>query len=139
MTGNDLKAAMAEIGARIEEAADVLKRLPDRERAYLHDRGQQWPLMLRRVWEDAPKEKVTLRRPPPTAKQIDRMNEVLDWLLALAKQQRDYFRAVWLCCAERKKPAEVARIIGIHRATVYVWRDNGLRRIVEHMSHRRAA
>lgn len=142
--GRDAKAAArdaarAEVKDRIEEAANTLKRLPDRERAFLHDRGQAWPVMLRRVWEDAPKGAIGLRRPPPTARQIDRMHEVLDWLLALAKQDRDFYRAVWVMCAERRKPGEAGRILGCHRETARVWCANGLDRIAMQFGVRAAA
>jgi hypothetical protein len=123
-----MERAMKIVSDKIEEAADTLRRLPDRERTLLakSERGQTWPLMLHQACEHAAYEGLKARRPPPSAKQIDRMNEVLDWLLELARVDRDYFKVVWLICARRKKPAEVARIVGVTRATVYKRHRAGL-------------
>lgn len=128
---SDIAAARVLVADRVEEAWDVLRRMPDRERAMLAkgERGQTWPTMLRTAAEHAAYKRVPLRRPPPTAAQITRMHEVLDWLLALAKQERDYFQAVWLCCAERRKTAEAAKLMGCHRNSARTWRDCGLDRI----------
>jgi hypothetical protein len=132
----DAAAKRVEIAERIEEAWDVLKRMPDRERAMLlqAERGQAWPLMVYSADEHAAWLPVPAKRPPPSTKQVTRMEEVLDWLLVLAKQDRKYFKTVWLFCALRKKPAEVAKIIGCHRETATVWRDAGLERIVRHLA-----
>lgn len=129
MTRTDIAAVRVEIAERIEEAWDTLKRLPDRDKALLMKEAATWPTMLHTAAEHAAWKPMKVKRPPPTAKQIDRMHEVLDWLLALAKQERDFCKAVWLCCAERKKPAEAAKILGCHRQTARIWRDNGLERI----------
>lgn len=133
MTGD--KTALRQVVAeRVEEAWDTLRRLPDRERDQLTkgERGQTWPTMIRTAAEHAAWKPMKMRRPPPTPAQITRMHEVLDWLTALAKQQRDFCRAVWLCCAERKKPADAAKLLGVHRETARIWRDNGLDRIAQH-------
>jgi len=135
----DQKVARSEISDRVEEAWDTLKRLPDRERGLLIARGQQWPVMLYTAAEHAAWKPMRSRRPPPTSRQIDRMHEVLGWLLELAKQNTDFFKAVWLCCAERKKPAEAAKVIGCHRETVRIWRDNGLARVAEIRTWRHVA
>lgn len=127
-----------EISERVEEAFDTLKRLPDRDRARLHMAVQEWPLMMRRIFEDAPKG-VQTRRPPPTARQIDRMDEALGWMLALAKQNRDFAKAVYLCCGRRMKCAEAAKVCGFHRNTVRAYLNNGLDRIIVIAERTRAA
>jgi hypothetical protein len=127
-----MERAMEIIADRIEEAADTLRRMPDRERALLakSERGQTWPLMLHQACEHAAYEGLKVRRPPPTAKHIDRMNEVLDWLLELAKIDSGYFKVVWLLFAKRRTPTEVARIVGVTRETVYVRRRAALTLLV---------
>src|SRR6185437_16127867 len=137
----DQAAARAEIGERIYDAWETLKRLPDRERDLLMrgERGQQWPLMVHTAAEHAAWKPGQIRRPPPTARQIDRMHQALDWLTALGKQQRDYAKAVWVCCALKRKPGEAAKFIGCHRNTVRAWCENGLDRIVTMSRARRAA
>lgn len=130
----DAAAKRVEVAERIEESWDVLRRMPDREREALRraERGQAWPTMLYSADEHEAWAKVPLKRPPPSAQQITRMEEVLDWLLVLAKQERKFFNAVWLFCARGKGPADVGKILGCHRETATVWRDNGLDRIVAH-------
>lgn len=132
MGGNDIAAMRAEMAERVEEAWDVLKRIPDRERNLLlnSERGQSWPTMVHSAAEHAAWKPGQVRRPPPTAKQLDRMDEVIDWLTALGRQERDFAKAVWLCCALHRKPAEAAKLLGCHRDTARVWRDNGLERMV---------
>jgi hypothetical protein len=128
----DAVAKRVEVAERVEEFWDVLRRMPDRERDALRraERGQGWPLILHTADEHAAWLPQPSCRPPPSAAQITRMEEVLDWLLALSKQDRKFFNAVWLFCALRKGPKEVAKILACHRETATVWRDNGLDRIV---------
>jgi hypothetical protein len=131
-----LLAARADIAERIEDAAATLRRMPDKEKSMLlnGERGQAWPVMLHTAAEHAAWAPRPVRRPPATSQQIDRMDEALDWLLVLARQKRDYFRAVWLMCAERKKSGEAAKILGCNRDTARIWCDAGLDRIIHHRS-----
>lgn len=133
----DVKVARRQIWERIEEAADTLRRMPDAERQALQraEAGQQWPLMLHTAADHAAWEKVPMRRPRPSAAQISRMEEVMtDWLVALAKQDAKFVKAVWLFCGLRRGPGKVAAILGCDRKTAKVWRDNGLDRIHAHRS-----
>lgn len=132
----DAATKRAEIAERIEEAWDVLKRMPDKERAMLMqaERGHAWPLIVYTADEHAAWLPRPVSRPPPSTRQVTRMEEVLDWLSVLAKQDRKFCRAVWLFCAFQKKPNTVAKIMGCHRETATVWRDAGLDRIARHLS-----
>jgi hypothetical protein len=139
MKGDRERAAMRiEMAERVEEAWDTLRRMPDKERNLLlrGERGQTWPLIIHSAAEHAAWKPVKIRRPPATARQIDRMEQVMDWLLGLSKQERDFAKAVWLCCAMRRKPAEAAKLLGCHRDTARVWRDNGLDRMVSLTGYR---
>jgi hypothetical protein len=71
------------VGARIEEAADVVARLPDERMPGLYD---LWP----RIVGD-PVTGRGMASPPPEA--IDRMDETLAWLCWLEPEER---RIVWL-------------------------------------------
>ncbi|HWY14416.1 MAG TPA: DUF6362 family protein [Rhizomicrobium sp.] len=106
----------------------MLRRLPDRDKSALRCQTMEWPLVIRRIWDDVPKG-VHLRRPPPSAAAIERMHECLGWMLRLAKAERNFARAVWLICAECRAVGQVAKTLGVDRRTARVWRDNGLARI----------
>lgn len=121
----------AEIASRIEEAWDTLRRMPDRDRAFLRTVGQKWPEMIHSADEHAGWKKRPTRRPPPTARQIDRMDEVLDWMLKLAHQETKFSDAVWHCCGFRKTIEQAAKTLGFHAKTIAIHRDNGLDRIHE--------
>jgi len=127
-SGPAMDRAHALIADRIEEAAETLRRMPDKERAMLKkgERGQSWPIMLHQATEHAAYEGIKVRLPPPSAARITRMNEVLDWLLDLARMDPDYFKPVWLMCAERRPVGKVARILGIDPKTVISRKRAGL-------------
>lgn len=129
------------IANRIEEAAETLRRMPDKERGILRrsERGQSWPLMLHQATEHAAYEGIKVRLPPPSAARITRMNEVLDWLLDLARMEPSFFKPVWLICAERRPVGKVARILGIDRKTVHRRKLAGLTLIAVAIQPRLAA
>lgn len=136
-TITDVKVARAEIAERIRDAWEVLRRMPDEERQALQraESGQSWPAMIHTAAEHAAWEKQPLRRPRPTAGQITRMEEVMtDWIVALAKQDLKFVKAVWLFCAMNRHVGEAAKALGCDRKTAKVWRDNGLDRIHAHRS-----
>ena len=124
---------------RIVEAADTLKRLPEeRVRGYF----STWPTVIRDYWEAFGREDVRLRRGPPSAAAIDRMDEALAWLAWLDPAEA---RIVWLrASGERWKT--VCWKVGLARTAahqhwmyalcVIAWRLDG-RQIPLNISRRR--
>lgn len=124
---------------RMVEAADTLKRLPEeRVRGYF----STWPTVIRDYWEAFGREDVHLRRGPPSAAAIDRMDEALAWLAWLDPAEA---RIVWLrASGERWKT--VCWKVGLARTAahqhwmyalcVISWRLNG-RRLPHNVSRRR--
>lgn len=140
-SGAAMAHAHAIISDRIEEAAETLRRMPDKERSILRrsERGQTWPLMLHQATEHAAYEGIKVRLPPPSAARITRMHEVLDWLLDLARMEPTFFKPVWLICAERREIGKVARILGIDPKTVHRRKRAGLTLIAVAIRPRLAA
>jgi hypothetical protein len=124
---------------RMVEAADTLKRLPEeRVRGYF----STWPTVIRDYWEAFGREDVRLRRGPPSAAAIDRMDEALAWLAWLDPAEA---RIVWLrASGERWKTVcwkvGLARTAAhqhwIYALCVISWRLNG-RRLPHNISRRR--
>lgn len=78
-----------EVEALLIEAADTLKRLPaDRPRGYI----SSMPTPVRSVQELVGAEPARLRRPPPPAAAIDRLDMVLGWMAWL---EEDQVRVLW--------------------------------------------
>ncbi len=73
----DLKLTPTEVEDRIAEAADVLARLPNTS---IQGYVSTWPPTVREYWEAYGMTDVVLRRPPPSAAAIDRMDQALGWL-----------------------------------------------------------
>ena len=126
------------VEAWLAEAADVLARLPDaRMRGYV----TSWPPMVREFWESFGWQEAVLKRPPPSAAAIDRMDMALRWLLWLDPVDA---RIVWLrACGRPWK--EVCWQSGLARAAanqhwlfalcVIAWKLNG-KLLPRHMSKR---
>lgn len=100
------------VASRIEEAAAVMKRLPEIKQ---HDLRSAWPPILRDFWETYGLDPVKIRMGPPTADGIQRMDEVLDWLLWLEPEQT---RLVW-SRAEGVPWKVIMRKIGVSRSTAW--------------------
>ena len=122
----------------LAEAADVLARLPETKmRGYV----SLWPPMVREFWESFGWQDAVLKRPPPSAAAIDRMDMALRWLLWLDAVDA---RIVWLrACGRPWK--EVCWQSGLARAAanqhwlfalcVIAWKLNG-KSLPRHMSKR---
>ena len=120
------------------EAADVLSRLPDPK---LRGHVSSWPQFVRDYWEAYGMQDVVLRRPPPSAAAIDRMDLALQWLAWVDPIDA---RIVWLhACGRPWK--EVCWTSGLARAAahqhwifalcVIAWRLNG-QKLPRNMSKR---
>jgi hypothetical protein len=78
-----------EVEEMLIEAADTLKRLPaHRPRGYI----SSMPTPVRSVQEMLDCEPAKLRRPPPPAAAIDRLDMVLGWMAWL---EEDQIRVLW--------------------------------------------
>ena len=119
------------------EAADTLRRLPNRERGWLTAAARaHWPDYVRNTAEEfagaVGAERggpVRLRPTPASAAAIDRMDTVLLWLPRAggANPRRDVAILFGLACGLRV--AALRQRFGCGRRTVYDVRDRGLARI----------
>lgn len=126
------------VEARLVEAADVLGRLPEPR---VRGHASSWPPIVRDYWEAYGMSDVVLRRPPPSAAAIDRMDETLMWLAWLDPVDA---RIVWLR-ASGKPWKVVCWQVGLARSAVnehwlfalcvIAWRLNG-RRLPRNRSRR---
>lgn len=137
----ELERARSIVAGRVEEAFDVLRRMPDRERSMLAkgERGREWPVMLHQAFEHAAHQGIKIRLPPPSAAQITRMHEVLAWMLELAIREPGYAKVVYLVHGKRFGTMRVARIVGIDKKTVARWLAAGLTLVVVDISRRKSA
>ncbi len=134
------QAGCAEPGLRdavwelLLEAADTLRRLPDRERGWLTAASRaHWPDYLRdsaaAVAAGDAAAPAGARPAPARAVAIDRLDTVLAWLPQAggANPRRDV--AVLFGLASGLRVATLRRGLGCGRRTVYDVRDRGLARI----------
>ena len=92
-------ATIAALEERLHEAIRTLRALPDRERKWIHAAGARWPDTLREVADvlalalervqqgKSAFESMRGPRYTPSKEAIDRMDEALDWLRVLDKDQ----------------------------------------------------
>lgn len=102
------------VEALLAEAADTLRRLPDREARFRAGLGSAWPDVVRDAATAYGAEGVRLRLGPPAPAAIDRLEGVISWLAWLNEPQR---RIAW-AVASGFTVARLARQIGCHRNTV---------------------
>ena len=95
---------------RLEEAADVLKRLPEQKvQGYFN----VWPEMVQSFADLVGQTPEPMRRPPPSAASISRMDETMVWMNYLAVEDA---RLLWMR-AERKHWKEICWGFGVSRST----------------------
>lgn len=97
---------------RIVEAADVLRRLPEeRVRGYFG----AWPEVVHDFADKVGQEPRPMRRPPPSAGAISRMDETLPWLSWLEPTAA---KIIWLRAAgERWKT--ICWTVGLQRSAAH--------------------
>ena len=102
------------VAARLEEAAETMKRLPQsglKPAGYI----SSWPTVLQEFYEAYGWNDLQVRLGPPTSDAIDQMDESLSWLRWLELEQ---VRLVWLR-AERVPWKLIMTRIGVSRATAW--------------------
>ena len=118
------------VGTRLEDAAQVMRRLPPvRVPGYFNT----WPSMMVEFADCVGREPRPMRLPPPSSIAITRMEEALAWLRWL---ERDDVKLVW-ARSERTPWKAICCRFGISRATanrrhqyalsLIAWRLNGRR------------
>ena len=116
------------VEARLDEAADVMKRLPEvRMQGYY----SLWPKVLTEFSDLVGQEPPRLKRPPPSPDAITRVEETLGWLRWL---EADDTKLAW-ARAERTPWKMICWRFGVGRATAHrrweyalsliAWRLNG--------------
>ena len=119
-----------QVGERLAEAADVLKRLPDAKgQGYF----STWPQIVHEFADLVGQEPPRLRRPPPSPAAISRMEQTFDWFVWLEPEDA---KLVW-ARAEGTPWKPICWRFGLSRATAYrrweyalsviTWRLNGRR------------
>ncbi len=73
----DNRWTASQVEERIEEAADTLRRLPEKR---VQTARSSWPKFIQDCHDACGTEPTPLRRGPPAAAAIDRMDETLEWL-----------------------------------------------------------
>ncbi len=90
-----------QVEAFLVEATWTLRRLPDKERAWVYGSTVMWPAMAPNGFEGYGRGDITSfqqrRRTAPTPKQIDNYQPILDWLQWLpdVTDRRVLFWATW--------------------------------------------
>ena len=99
------------VAERLEEAANTLRNLPDKR---IQGYRSSWPDTIP-DWTEYGWTKARVRRFPPTPDQIDRMDEVMNWLRWLSREEACL---LWLR-AERIPWKLILRRIGGCRDTAW--------------------
>ncbi|PWR24009.1 DUF6362 family protein [Zavarzinia compransoris] len=118
------------VAARLEEAADTLRRLPDTETKYRLGLRSAWPDVVRESVAVQASTGVRVRLGPPSPGAIDRLEATIGWLSLLTEAQR---RIAW-ALASGISAARLARMIGCHRNTIANRQAAALRIIAGHLN-----
>ena len=99
------------VAERLREAVDTARRLPSvKVTGYFN----VWPTLVREPWE-AMGEPMPFRRPPPSPLAIERMQEVMRWMLWLDAEQR---HLLWMRAKEYEWQ-DICRRLGCERTTAW--------------------
>lgn len=130
-----------ELIERLEEACGVWARLPDKERRFLRAKWGFWPDIVLSFYEAYGMNATRTRAPIPGPDEIDRANEVMDWMVWLGKTHgRKMMKVVWLCHGQKVKISTICGTMRSHRQTIRKWRDVGTVRLVQYLRvHKKAA
>ena len=99
---------------RLEEAAEIMKRLPAVKPQQIRS---AWPPIIQEFWEAYGWNETHVRLGPPPPDAITRMDECMEWLRWL---ERDQMQLVW-ARAERIPWKVILNRLGVSRATA--WRN----------------
>ncbi len=102
------------VAARLEEAADTLRRLPDADAKFRAGLHSAWPDVVREAVTAYAAAGPRVRLGPPAPGAIDRLEATISWLAWLTEAQR---RIAW-ALASGLSAARLARMIGCHRNTI---------------------
>ncbi|MDE3015741.1 MAG: helix-turn-helix domain-containing protein [Pseudomonadota bacterium] len=124
------KWTMTDIADRFEEAAKTLRRMPPvTVKGYFNT----WPPIVRTIMEQMQAEQEPLRRGPPSAEAISRMEETIHWIFLL--DDEDERRLVWLR-AERVYWKQICWRIGCGRTKAWQMWVMALLKIVTRLNAR---
>lgn len=122
----------AYIHERISEAARVLRLLPDTDRRFLAAGSKcSWPMYVRE-WTAYAADTARSPRIPPTAAEITRMGETLEWIAWLATKDGSAATAVWLSFGAGWRSPLICRRLQCSRETVRTKRKSGINMIAKH-------
>lgn len=120
------------IHERIREAAYVLRLLPDTDRRFLAAGSKcSWPQYVRE-WTAYAADAARSPRIPPTAAEISRADETLQWIAWLATQDGNAALAVWLSFGAGWRSPQICRRLQCSRETVRQKRKSGVNQMAKH-------
>jgi hypothetical protein len=109
-----MKISRSQVEDRFEEAATTLRRVPNPAGSGPRGYGSSWPDYVRDPWHAYGYHAATMRV-IPSAAEISRMEECLEWLAWLSA---DDARIVWMR-AGGSRWAQVGRAVGLTRSTCW--------------------
>lgn len=135
MADTSFAFVIAMVKARLQEAAATLKRLKVSRHDFPDSQVTWWPDVVRAASEAYGYDKTHTARSAPSPGAIDRMEEVLGWLLWL---DNGYQKLVW-ARAERITWRQLETADGRSRETLRKEHDAALAVIVERLAERKRA
>ena len=107
------KWTVTDIADRFEQAVKTLRRMPP---VVIKGYFNTWPPIVRTIVEQMQAEQEPLRRGPPSAEAISRMEETIQWIFLL--DDEDERRLIWLR-AERVHGKQMCWRIGCGRTKAW--------------------
>lgn len=102
---------LALVKTRLQEAADVLRRMKASRHTWPEGYRSAWPDVVQTFWDAYGYSDARARPIPPTPREIDRMDAALDWFHWLERDERYVvwmraFRITWRRMQERDGRSE---------------------------------